>query len=191
MYWSQESILEAKKKITIDDTLRAVNYFINNDDDFNDFLLEIEQMKVANLIAQRFQEWSSDHRIVEKEAEIYDKKENEKTVLEKMLSKIWREARASALENLSKDKVAASAAMVHQNRPRDGGIDLNSGNMHMGIHQEGQGVQMHFDPAMIQRIRAQGFDGLEFKIDSIVPLTDLPVLLGLESGKEEQLALLK
>ena len=60
-----------------------------------------------------------------------------------------------------------------------GGIDLNRANMQMNINKEGAGVQMQFDRAMVERIKREGFDGLEFKIESIVPIANLPQLLGL------------
>ena len=37
---------------------------------------------------------------------------------------------------------------------------------------------MSFDPAMIARIRHDGFDGLDFQIQSIISITDLPRFLG-------------
>ncbi len=61
----------------------------------------------------------------------------------------------------------------------NGGIDLS--HNHMYISKDGQGVYTRFDPAMIARIKRDGFDGLEFHIQSIVPITDLPMLLGLQS----------
>ncbi len=64
-----------------------------------------------------------------------------------------------------------------------GGIDLNRAKMQMNVRKEGAGVKMQFDPAMIERIKREGFDGLEFKIQSIVPVTDLPLLLGLTSSE--------
>ena len=63
-----------------------------------------------------------------------------------------------------------------------GGIDFSSSRMQMGLHQVGQGVQMRFNHAMIDRIKNRGFDGFEFKIESIVPFTNLPLLLGFESN---------
>ncbi len=62
-----------------------------------------------------------------------------------------------------------------------GGIDFNSRNMKMNIQKGDKGISMNFDSAMIARIKTEGFDGLEFKIRSIVPLTNLPVFLSLES----------
>jgi len=59
-----------------------------------------------------------------------------------------------------------------------GGIDL--GRSRLNVRQEGQGVRMQFDPAMIARIRHDGFDGLNFHIQSIIPVTDLSRLLGLK-----------
>ncbi len=60
-----------------------------------------------------------------------------------------------------------------------GGIDFNSGHMQIDEKIIGDGVEMHIDHAMIKRIKAEDFDGLEFNIQSIVPV-NLPVLLGLE-----------
>jgi len=60
-----------------------------------------------------------------------------------------------------------------------GGIDLNSAKMRMNVRKEGAGVQMRFDRAMIERIRHNGFDGVDFKVESIIPVANLPLLLGL------------
>ncbi len=66
-----------------------------------------------------------------------------------------------------------------------GGIDLNRARMQMNVRKEGKGVQMQFDPAMIERIKREGFDGLEFKIDTIIPITNLPMLLGLREDEQQ------
>jgi hypothetical protein len=59
----------------------------------------------------------------------------------------------------------------------------NDGTGHAAVG----GVEVKFDPAMVERIRREGFDGLEFKIRSILPITNLPLLLGLRK-EEERLA---
>ena len=69
------------------------------------------------------------------------------------------------------------ATLVKQSKSL-GGIDFT--RSHMNIHQEEQGVQMRFDPAMLARIKRDGFDGLDFYIQSIMRVTDLPLLLGLK-----------
>ena len=69
------------------------------------------------------------------------------------------------------------AAIVKLNKPL-GGIDLTRSKMN--IRQAGNGMQMRFDPAMIARIKRDGFEGIDFHIQSIVPVTDLPLLLGLK-----------
>ena len=74
------------------------------------------------------------------------------------------------------------------NNGYNGGIDFNSNNMQMNVR-KGNGIAMRLDPAMIARLKTQGFDGLEFHIQSIIPVTDLPVFLGLGSDKEVRLAL--
>ncbi len=71
-----------------------------------------------------------------------------------------------------------------------GGIDLNRAKMQMNIKRDpssrihgtqDDGSAFKLDPDVIEHIRRQGFDGLEFKIQAIVPVTDLPLLLGLSS----------
>ena len=69
-----------------------------------------------------------------------------------------------------------------------GGIDFNRANMQMNVNKEGPGVQMTFDPATVDRIKREGFDGLEFRIQSIIPVTNLPQFLGLEQTREKELA---
>ena len=64
-----------------------------------------------------------------------------------------------------------------------GGIDFNRAKMRMNVQKEGNGAQMQFDPAAIERIRRDGFDGVDFEVQSIIPVTNLPLLLGLR--KEE------
>jgi len=58
-----------------------------------------------------------------------------------------------------------------------GGIDLTQARIK--VSREGQGVRMRFDRAMIERIKTRGFAGLEFHIQSMVPLTNLASFLGL------------
>ena len=70
--------------------------------------------------------------------------------------------------------------------PARGGIDLDRAKMQMNINKEGAGVQMRFDPAMVERIKRDGFDGLDFHIQSIVPVSDLPLLLGLRKEEIQQ-----
>ncbi len=62
-----------------------------------------------------------------------------------------------------------------------GGIDLDRSKMRMNVRKEGAGVQMQFDRAAIERIRKNGFDGVNFEVESIIPVTDLPLFLGLKS----------
>ena len=69
--------------------------------------------------------------------------------------------------------------LVQDRAMTDGGIDFDRAKMRMKVRKEGEGVQMQFNPAMVERIRREGFDGLEFSIQSIVPVADLPRFLGL------------
>jgi len=70
-------------------------------------------------------------------------------------------------------KEAVSRAMV----AKDGGIDLN--HLKMNVHQ--QGLSFAFDPAMVERIKKAGFDGLDFEIKTILPINNLPSFLGIFS----------
>ncbi len=58
----------------------------------------------------------------------------------------------------------------------NGGIDFNKDNMQMNVQKQDGGVDIKFDAAMITRIKQNGFDGIEFKIETIVPITNLPFL---------------
>jgi hypothetical protein len=58
-----------------------------------------------------------------------------------------------------------------------GGIDLDRAKMQMNIHKEAAGVNMQFDPAMAERIRKEGFEGIEFTIQHIIPVDNLQQLL--------------
>jgi acyl carrier protein len=78
----------------------------------------------------------------------------------------------------AKIKYSQDRAMVR------GGIDLDRAKMQMNVDKQGDGVQMQFDRAMIQKIKQEGFDGVEFKINSIVPV-NLPLFLGLRKEEEE------
>ena len=71
------------------------------------------------------------------------------------------------------------AAIVQQlNLAVNGGIDLNRDKMQMNVAKEGPGVHMRFDQAMVARIKRDGFDGLDFEIERIIPVTNVPLLLG-------------
>jgi 6-phosphofructokinase len=61
-----------------------------------------------------------------------------------------------------------------------GGIDFNGSKMRINIRKTSDGVPVRFDPAMMARIRREGFDGLNFQIEAIELVTDLPLLLGLK-----------
>ena len=67
-----------------------------------------------------------------------------------------------------------------------GGIDLDRSKMQMNVSKDAVGgVDVRFDPAMVERIKREGFDGLEFNIQSITPLLNLPMVLGLRKEEEE------
>jgi hypothetical protein len=68
-----------------------------------------------------------------------------------------------------------------------GGIDLDRNKMNMNISKDAAmgGVNVKFDKAMIERIQRDGFDGLNFKVNSILP-TSMPILLGLQPRKEDE-----
>ncbi|MBF0504191.1 MAG: hypothetical protein HQL14_03715 [Candidatus Omnitrophica bacterium] len=84
-------------------------------------------------------------------------------------------------------KVLTDPAMMgtQNSQENPGGIDFNSEKMQMDIQKERSGVQIHPDRTVFDRIKAEGFEGLEFKIESIVPMTNLPLLLGLKPHPQE------
>jgi len=94
------------------------------------------------------------------------------------------------LKNIRSRKSKANSAMM--SKPRDkavitevkklpnGGIDFNRINRLSNIHKESTGVRMQFDNAMIERIRRNGFDGLEFHIQSIIPIRNLFLFLSMD-----------
>ena len=55
----------------------------------------------------------------------------------------------------------------------NGGIDLDRNKMRMNVSKDGHGVQMQFDQKLIAQIKAEGFEGLDFQIQSIVPIINL------------------
>ena len=79
----------------------------------------------------------------------------------------------------------ANRAMITSFSKMPGGIDFNPNNMQMRIKKDGQGVGLHLSPSMIAIVKSGAFEGLDFKIQSIVPISNLPMLLGLESVKQE------
>ncbi len=93
----------------------------------------------------------------------------------------WLKGRLQTLESLPDEAMASSP----------GGIDFNRAKMRMNINKEGPGVQWQFsakggsasggNPALIDRIRHEGFDGLDFHIERIMPVKDLHLFLGLRS----------
>ena len=81
----------------------------------------------------------------------------------------------------------SNPAMFVQARDTKGGIDLNADQMRMDTRVQGEGVEMKVDQAMIERIRHEDFEGLNFSIQSISPITNLPLLLGLSNPIPEVL----
>jgi len=72
-----------------------------------------------------------------------------------------------------------------------GGIDLNSANMGMTVTQDANGgVQVNFDPAMIERIKAQGVFSADPVIIRITPMTPAQIspLLGLQTPAQAESA---
>ena len=51
-----------------------------------------------------------------------------------------------------------------------GGIDLNPSKMKMGIHKDGEGVDMHVDPAMVGASRPMALMGWSLRSNPLFPL---------------------
>ena len=63
----------------------------------------------------------------------------------------------------------------------NGGIDLDRFKMQMNVSKNGHGIQMPFDSTIIAQIKAQGFEGLDFQLQSIVLINNLRALLNLDT----------
>ena len=64
----------------------------------------------------------------------------------------------------------------------NGGIDLGANRIK--VLKDGLGVNMRFDPAMMGQLKRDGFDGMEFQIQTLVPIKDLYVFLGIGEAQE-------
>jgi hypothetical protein len=74
----------------------------------------------------------------------------------------------------------AAAGVVETEKWNQGGIDLNAQKMGLDVEKQGQGVEMNFDPAMIEEFKRGDFTGVEGVILRIVPLKSALPMLGLE-----------
>ena len=72
------------------------------------------------------------------------------------------------------------STLVQHILPVNGGIDLDRARMRMNVHKAGPGIKIRFDLAMVERIKRDGFEGVDFQITKIKFVNDLPFLLGLE-----------
>jgi hypothetical protein len=70
-----------------------------------------------------------------------------------------------------------------------GGIDFDPALLHMDVKRTGDKTRVTFDPAELQRIKAEGVNGFRPVIINIVPIKAMLPALGLsESPGAEQLA---
>jgi hypothetical protein len=89
-------------------------------------------------------------------------------------------------ERLKGDKISARMARIELQRlegdfaQAPGGIDLNADNMSM--NEQGQKIDMTFDPAMVDQFKRGDFTGLTPVILNITPITNIKPLLGLASA---------
>jgi hypothetical protein len=151
----------------------AIDFYDSASSEFIHFLPYVEKVKIA--------EWLANELTTKKERDRFLKSREgvrgsiKWLMFDDLMFKRAKEA-AAKLEG----KTPSSPAMIAQTPEKNGGIDFNASNMQMNVRKEGNGVGMRFDPAMIERMKTEGFDGLEFNIRSIVPVTDLPILLALK-----------
>lgn len=68
-----------------------------------------------------------------------------------------------------------------------GGIDLNAQNMDLDVSKDGSGVEMEFDPAMLEEFQNGNFTGVEGIILKIVPIQSPLSILGLGTTANEGL----
>lgn len=67
-----------------------------------------------------------------------------------------------------------------------GGIDLNAANMGLDVTNEGAGVTMTCDPAMLAEFQKGNFSGVEGIILRIVPLASPFPLLGMAEDVQDE-----
>ncbi len=71
----------------------------------------------------------------------------------------------------TKREISVEATISPAMTAVDGGIDLQAATAKTVVQKQGSGVDMAIDPAMLERVRAQGLETLVPKVLSIVPLT--------------------
>ncbi|MFH0753036.1 MAG: hypothetical protein V2A70_00550 [Candidatus Omnitrophota bacterium] len=64
----------------------------------------------------------------------------------------------------------------------NGGIDLKSRNMNLDVTKDGKGVEMKFDPAMMEQFKNGDFKGIVPVIINITPITSALPLLGMNEA---------
>ncbi len=117
------------------------------------------------------------------EGEIREKAIEKANLSKTMTQKTWtwlgqRHRYNQGIEDIVQEAIKDSAMNVNE----VGGIDLNSANMGMIIQKDANGgVQVTFDPALIERIKIQGIQSVEPIIINITPIADVRPLLGLGS----------
>ena len=80
-------------------------------------------------------------------------------------------------EEYVRDRAQSSSLTGVNTGPKaPGGIDFNAANMQFN-RSGNPDIAKNFDPAMIERIKQGAFDGLEFQIERIVPVSDLKKIL--------------
>jgi len=99
--------------------------------------------------------------------------------LRKSLTSIRQLSQLTLIQTNHVSKTQVNSFELLNNRT-NGGIDLNANQMIMRIHKDTKVNLGFLEQSLISRIRSEGFDGLDFKIRSILPVKNLPVFLGLE-----------
>ncbi|MBF0522343.1 MAG: hypothetical protein HQL24_04715 [Candidatus Omnitrophica bacterium] len=72
-----------------------------------------------------------------------------------------------------------------------GGIDLNAKNLDMNVSKEGNGIEIKFDPAMVEQFKRGDFSGIVPVIIRITPIESPFPLLGLEVPREKAIEVSK
>jgi len=89
--------------------------------------------------------------------------------------KLFRARQANTKDHAQ--NLVAAAEMNDAARNAPGGIDMNAGNM--TLNEQGQQVDMRFDPVMIEQFKSGDFTGLTPVILNVTPIANIRPLLGL------------
>jgi hypothetical protein len=121
----------------------------------------------------------------------YVKMNQEKTVLSRgdqaLLTSETDRGQIRAVEEMP--VLNENLTAVRDTKRKVGGIDLNPANLKIEINKQNGGVNVQYDPQLIEQLRQQGIDGFVPFIINIQPMTSVMPLLGESSTDQKPMQL--